>query len=84
MDYNFRQRYVMRRRTIWRLHMESAIIRDTIIKNLKKEKNFNNMVVVEINGILSAAADIALSVGKNECQIFRIAVIPHKTQRRSN
>jgi len=44
---------------------------------LKQFKEFDNMTVIETNGILIAAADIALPVKNGDIQTFRIAIVPH-------
>lgn len=55
----------------------SAFIRNTIIQNLKKEKDFDGMVAAELNGFHFSAADIALLDNDGNCEVYRIAVIKH-------
>ena len=58
--------------------MKSAVIRDTIVRNLKNEKDFEGLRTLKINGVTSAAVDITLYDEElKRWQSFRIAIIPH-------
>ena len=59
----------------------AVLIRDKVVRLLKSEKGFNSLVSVEINGCLSAAADIALPGKDGDCDVFRIAVVPHDARK---
>ena len=57
--------------------VNAGLIRDRVVRLLKNEKDFNGLVSAEINGCFSAAADIALPGKDGDCDVFRIAVVPH-------
>ncbi|MCL2860870.1 MAG: hypothetical protein FWE22_00440 [Firmicutes bacterium] len=54
------------------------ILRDTIINYLKQDSKYSNVLAVEKDGLLFAGADVALLDNKNDLQIYRIVIIPHK------
>ena len=60
----------------------SAFIRDTILNNLRNERDFDGMTATELNGYHFSAADIALPDNDGNCEVYRIAVIKHNQQRR--
>ena len=63
--------------------MKSITIRDAIIRNLKNEKEFKDMVAVPLDGIMSAAADVAFfDDGAQKMQVFKIAVVPYKPDKK--
>jgi len=55
-------------------------VRDDIIRNLRNDEGYKAMTAADINGIISAAADVALPKDGG-VQIFRIAVVPYDTKR---
>ena len=55
----------------------SIFIRDAILSNLKKERDFDGMIAAELNGTYFAAADIALPNVNGSCKAYRIVVIKH-------
>ncbi|MCL2555909.1 MAG: hypothetical protein FWE03_02665 [Firmicutes bacterium] len=54
-------------------------LRDTIVDFLKTQYH-TNLVSASINGFNVTATDIAVPKG-NEIQVFRIAVVKHKTKK---
>lgn len=54
--------------------LRAKTLRDNIIRDLQKETN--GLTVAEINGTFFAAADIAIPRKQDDCQSFRIVVIP--------
>lgn len=56
----------------------SSLLRDTIVKTLKKEKDFEGMVSVDFDGFYFSAVDITLPDNKGGYEVYRIAVVKHK------
>lgn len=55
----------------------AKVIRDKVIRLLKKEEGFSGLVSAEIDGCKSAAADIAVPRKDGACDVYRIAVVSH-------
>lgn len=59
----------------------SAIIRDIVIQNLKREQDFDSIVSAVINGNYFSAADIAIPDSNGNCEVYRMIVIKHNKQK---
>ena len=58
--------------------MNTSTLRDTILKDLKREKGFKDMVSTNIDGFHFSAADIALpNVNGDTADVYRISVIKY-------
>ena len=60
--------------------MDVIFIRDTVLKNLKNDRDLNGMVFTEINGNYFSAVDIALPGNDGNPDVYRIAVVKHNQQ----
>ena len=56
---------------------QTKFIRDTVLRHLHNERNFNGMIIAEINGCNFSAADIALPDSDNRCQVYRLMIIKY-------
>lgn len=55
-------------------------VRDAIVRALKKDDSFKDVVAVETDGIAVALADIALPTSGGGVQSFRITVVPQNVK----
>ena len=62
--------------------METSTLRNAIIEKLRNEKGFKNIVTANISGSYFSAADIALTDMDGKHEVYRIAVIKHRPQKK--